>query len=123
MALGSGYVDHATRAFENGELVRIANVHGKMLVGFGKAENAFDFVADVAKAAGLAAIAVDGEVITAKRLFHEIRDYTAVVQLHTRTIGVKNAHDSGVDRVIALKGHGQGLGEALGFVVDRTRTD
>ena len=47
----------------------------------------------------------------------------AVVELHARAVGVEDADDAGIDFVIAVVGHGDGLGEALGFVVDGARAD
>ena len=96
---------------------------GQMLVRFRQAQEAVDFVADVAEAAGLAAVAVDGEVFAAQSLLHEVGDDAAVVELHARAVGVEDADDARIDLVIAVIGHGDGFGEALGFVVDRARAD
>src|ERR1700733_762994 len=86
-------------------------------------DEAVDFVADVAEAASLAAVAVDGEVFAAQSLLHEIRHHAAVIQLQAGSVRVEDAHDARIDLVIAVIGHGYGLGEALGFVVDGTRAD
>jgi len=52
-----------------------------------------------------------------------IRDHSAVVQLQARAVGVEDADDAGIDFVIAVVGHGDGFGEAFGFVVDGARAD
>src|SRR5580704_75113 len=110
-------------ALEDGELVGVADIDRQMFGGLGKAHEAVDFVADIAEAAGLAAVAVDGEVLAAESLLHEIRYYAAIIQLQARTVGVEDADDARIYFVIAVIGHGHGFGEALGFVVDRTRAD
>src|SRR6185437_12807808 len=53
LAAGPRDGDNALRAFEDGELVRIADVDRLVLVGFREANEAIDFVSDVAEAAGL----------------------------------------------------------------------
>ena len=110
-------------AFEDGEFVGIADVYRQMFRGLRQANEAVDLVADIAETAGLAAVAVDGEVFAAQGLLHEIRDHAAVIQLQARAVGVEDADDAGIHFVIAVIGHGDGFGEALGFVVDRARPD
>jgi hypothetical protein len=43
---------------------------------------------------------------------------TTVVQLQSRAVSIKDADDAGIDLVIPVVRHGDGFGEALGFVVD-----
>ncbi len=78
-----------------------------MFVRFRQTQEAVDFVADVAEAAGLAAIAVHREVLAAQGLLHEVGNDAAIVQLHARAIGVEDAHDAGIHFVIAMVGHGE----------------
>ena len=94
-----------------------------MLGGFGEAQDAVDEVGDVAEAAGLQAVAVDGEGLAAQRLHHEVGDDAAVVGLQARAVGVEDADQVGVDAVVAMPGGDGGLGEALGLVVDGARAD
>ena len=47
----------------------------------------------------------------------------AVVDAHPRAVGVEDAHDLRVDAVIAVVGHGDGLGEPLRLVVHPPRAD
>src|SRR5580700_11354648 len=94
-----------------------------MLVRFRKTDEAVHFIADVAEAAGLAAIAVNGEVFAADGLLHKVGDDAAIVQLHARTVGIEDANDASVYLVITVVGHGEGFAEAFGFVVDRAWAD
>src|SRR5579862_6505860 len=94
-----------------------------MLRRLGQAYEAFNLIADVAETASLAAVAVHRQVLVAKRLLHEVGNHTPVVELHARPVGIEDAHDTRVHVVIAMVGHGHGLAETLGLVVNRTRTD
>ena len=108
---------------EHGELGGVAEVDGGVFVGVGEAKDAVDEVGDVAEAAGLEAVAVDGEGLAAEGLEHEVGDDAAVVGLQARAVGVEDADDAGVDGVVAMPCGDGGLGEALGLVVDRARAD
>ena len=109
--------------FEDGDLLRIADVGGEMLIGEHKAVDTLDEIGDVAEAAGLAAVAVNGERFAQQRLMHKIGKSAAVVEAHAGPVGVEDADDAGIDAVIAVIGHGHGFGEALGFVVNAARAD
>src|SRR5208283_2246132 len=78
-------------------------------------------IVDVAKASGLGSVAVDGQVLAGKRLVNEIWHHPAIVLTHTWSIGVEDANDAGFERMKTVVGHGQGLGEALGFIVGSAR--
>ncbi len=58
-----------------------------------------------------------------ERLAQEGRDRAAVVRAHARAVGVEDADDRGVDALLAVVGHRQRLGVALGLVVDAARAD
>src|SRR5579863_1529009 len=94
-----------------------------MLVGLGKAQETIDLVAHVAEAARLIAVAVNGETLSANGLLHEIRYDAAIVELHARAVGIKDADDVSIDFVVAAVRYGGGFGEALGFIVDGARTN
>ena len=94
-----------------------------MLVGVREAEDAVDEVGDVAEAACLEAVAVDGEGLAGEGLEHEVGDDAAVVGLQARAVGVEDAHRAGVEGVVAAPGGDDGLGEALGLVIDGARAD
>src|SRR5580658_5412682 len=86
-------------------------------------QNSVDLIAYVAEAPRLAAIAIDGKVLSTQRLPHEVWNYAAVVDLHARSVGIEDAQNSGIDLVVTAKGHGDGFGKALGLVVYRSRAD
>ncbi len=88
-----------------------------------EAQDAVDEIGDVAEAARLGAVAVDGERLAAQGLHHEVGDDAAVVGLEPRAVGVEDADQVGIDAVVAVIGHDGGLGEALGLVVDGARAD
>ena len=89
----------------------------------GRGEDAVDEVGDVAEAAGLLAVAVDGEGFAAQGLHHEVGDDTAVVWLQAGAVGVEDADQVGVDAVVAMVGRDDGFRESLGLVVDGARAD
>ena len=78
---------------------------------------------DVTEAARLGAVAEDGERPVGERLAQEGGDRAAVVGAHARAVGVEDAHDRRVDALLAVVGHRQRLGVALGLVVDAARAD
>ena len=94
-----------------------------MLVRLGKAHESIDFIAHVTEAASLIAVPIDGEIFATQCLLHKIRDNAAVIQLHSRTVGVEDADNVCVDLVIPAISHGYGFGETLRFVVHRPRTN
>src|SRR6266568_6399942 len=122
-ALGARDRDYAMRAFENCELVGVADVHRKVLVGLRQSQESFYFIADVTEAAGLRAVAIHGEVVATQGLLHEIWNYTAIVQLHAWAVSIEDPCDPCVHSMVAVIGHGKGFGESLGLVVNRARTD
>ena len=61
----------ALRAFQNRELFGIAEIDGKMFLAARQAHDPFDQIVDIAEAARLAAVAVDGQRLAAQRLHHE----------------------------------------------------
>src|SRR5580693_10444083 len=94
-----------------------------MLRRLGQAHETVNLIADVAKTASLAAVAIHRQVLATKRLLHEVGNHTPIVELHARPVGIEDAHDARVHVVIAMVRHGHGLAETLGFIVNRTRTD
>ena len=53
----------------------------------------------------------------------ESRHHAAVIEAHARTVGIENTNDMSVHAVVAVVGHGDGLREALGLIVNATRPD
>ena len=114
---------NALGEFENGDFLRVAEIDRFVLVGLRQAVNPFNQIGDVAEAAGLLAIAVDGDGLAGECLMDEIGEGAAVVEAHARAVGIEDADDVRIDGVGAVVGHGHGLGEALGFVVHAARAD
>ena len=77
----------------------------------------------VAERARLGAVAEHRDRPVLQRLAQERRDRAAVVRAHPRPVRVEDAHDRGVDALLAVVGHRQRLGVALGLVVDAARAD
>ena len=93
------------------------------MAGLGEPDDAVDQVGDVAERARLGAVAEHGDRPVLQRLAQERRDRAAVVRAHARAVGVEDAHDRRVDALLAVVGHRQRLGVALGLVVDAARAD
>src|ERR1039458_8201927 len=88
------------RAFcgiEDGELLGVAEIDRKMLLASRQKHDSLDEIVDVAKAARLAAVAVDGERLAAQGLHDEIGDDAPVAGMQARAIGVEDARDARID--------------------------
>ncbi len=111
------------RELEDGHLRRVADVGGPGLVAHEQPVDTLHQVTHVAEGAGLAAVPIDGQGLTPQGLFDEIRHHPPIVDAHTRPVGVEDAHDAGVHAVGPVIGHGHGLREAFGLVVDAPGAD
>ena len=96
---------------------------GSCSSGFEELVNSGEQVGDVAEAASLFAVAVDGDGFADERLVEKIGESAAVIQTHARAVGIKDADNAGVEAVVAVIGHGHGFGVAFGFVVNAARAD
>jgi len=123
LALGADKRLHLTRTFQDRPLVRIADVHRVVLARFREPDDPIDEVGHVAETSRLRAVAVNGQRIAAQRLHHQVRNHAAVVSLQPRPVGVEDSHQVRVQVVIAPVRRYRRLGEALRFVIHRTRTD
>src|SRR5579863_1964562 len=94
-----------------------------MFIAAREADDAFDQVIDVTKAPRLAAVAVNREPLATESLHHEVRDDAAVAGVQARAIGVEDAHHARIHAARTVVSHDHGFAEALGFVVDRARTN
>ncbi len=112
-----------TMGLELPTAVGIADVAGVPQVAHQQPPDPFDEVVDVAEGAGLLAGAEDSHGLAGEGLLDEGGNHPAVAHPHPRPIGVENAHDAHLQAVIPVIRHGHRLGEALGLVVDATRTD
>ena len=88
-----------------------------------QAVNTFHQVVDVAETPRLAPVAKDGEVLAAQGLTDEGRQYTAVVEAHSWSVGIENPHNAGFKAVVGMVGHRHRLLKALGFVVHAAGTN
>ena len=94
-----------------------------MLVARREQVEAADEVVDVAEAARLRPVAVDGQRLVRERLAHEGRDRPPVVRPHARAVRVEDPDDRRVDALLVVVRHRQRLGVALRLVVDASRAD
>uniref|UniRef100_A0A0N4Z812 Transcriptional regulator n=1 Tax=Parastrongyloides trichosuri TaxID=131310 RepID=A0A0N4Z812_PARTI len=111
--------------FGDRHLVRIADVDGLWAqIGHGiKAQQRRHGIGDIAEGAGLRAIAVNGDRLARQSLGDEIGDHPPVVGRHAGAIGVENAGDARVHRVVPGVVRAQGFGGTLAFVVAGADTD
>ena len=65
----------------------------------------------------MSAVAEDTQRQAFGGLGEEGRDYAAVVELHTRTVGVEDPGDVGAEAEFAVVGHSHGLSKTFRFVV------
>ena len=94
-----------------------------MVAGLGQRDQPADLVLDVAERARLRAVAEHRDRPVLERLAQERRDRAAVVGAHPRPVGVEDPHDRRVHALLAVVGHRQRLGVALGLVVHAARPD
>ena len=115
--------DDGLGELQHRHLGRVADVHRQVVIAHHQPVDAFDQIGDVAKAARLRALAENRDGLVRERLADERRHDAAVVQPHPRAVGVEDADDARLDLVLAVIGHRQRLGEALGLVVAAARAD
>ena len=120
--LGAGHAPDVFGELQNRHLARIAQVHRIAFVGQHQPVEPVHQVAHVTEAARLRAGAEDRHGFVAQSLIEERRHHAAIVQLHARAVGIEDARDVGAHAVLAMVGHGDGLGEALALVVAGART-
>ena len=119
----AGDADDHLGQLQDRELGRVAEVHRLVVVAVDQAQEALDQVGHEAERARLAPVAEDRERLVLERLADEGRDRAPVVRAHARAVGVEDPRDVGVDALLAVVGHRQRLGVALGLVVDPARAD
>src|SRR5262249_3659957 len=117
LAAASGQPQDQLREFENGHLVRIADVDRLVELHVHQPPYSFDQVVDVLEASRLAAFAEDRQRLAVQSLIDERRDHTAIVDSISFAIGVEDANDADINPVLAVVGHRHRLGEALSLVV------
>ena len=103
--------------------MRVADVDRVVFAAYQQPVDAVDQVRNVAEAAGLFAVAVNGYRLALQCLRHEVRHRAPVLKAHVRAVGVEDPEQPHLHVVVAVVGHGHGLGEALGLVVNAARAD
>ncbi len=68
-------------------------------------------------------VAKDRQRLSGQGLGQERRDRATVPETHPGPIGIENAYDLGVQLMRPVVRHGNGFGEALGFIVNTARAD
>ena len=121
--LGAGRLDHLRGELEERELLGIAEVDGVVLTGQREPPDPGDEVVDVTERAGLRPVAEHRQRLAEERLPEEGRDRPAVEGAHPRPVRVEDADDRGVDALLTVVGHRQGLGVPLRLVVHAARAD
>ena len=100
---GSSLLKNFFGQLPNGEFRWIAQVdwpNGVFL--FHYPDHALHQVVDVAKGAGLGAIAVKGDVFSLEGLHDEVRNNSPVVRAHPGAIGVENSNDANIHTVFSM---------------------
>ena len=87
--------------------MRVPDVDRHVLVGVERGDNPFDQVIHIAEGAGLVSFSIDGKRLAEQRLFQQIGQGAAVLQVHARTISIEDAYNAGIDVMKAMIGHGQ----------------
>ena len=123
LAAAAPDLDHLLGQLEQGELLRVADVHRHVLAALGQQDQPADQVVDVTEAPRLRSVAEDGERLLLHRLADEGRDRATVVGAHPRAVGVEDPDDRRVHALLAVVGHRQRLGVALRLVVHAARAD
>src|SRR5690606_21305894 len=88
-----------------------------------QADHPLDQVIHVAEAAGLGAVAIDGDGFALERLDDEVADHSAIVGVHARSISVEDTHDLDLQLMLAPVVEEQRLGAALALVVAAANTN
>jgi hypothetical protein len=117
------HLDDRARQLQQRELVWVAEVHRLVVAGLGEPDDPVDQVRDVAERARLRTVPEHGQRAVLQRLAQERGHRAAVVRAHPRAVGVEDAGDAGVHALLAVIGHAERLGVALGLVVDAARPD
>src|ERR687897_2118561 len=96
----------------------VADVYRTALLASHQADHTFDEVLDILHAPGLGAVSVDAQGLAQEGLSYKVRHHPAIIFPHSRTVGIEDAHDPGIDPMVAMVGHCQGLGITFGLIVD-----
>src|ERR1035438_7377078 len=101
-AFGLCRADDFPGELAHGQFRRIADVHRQIVIAHHQPVDAFNQIRDVAKAARLVPLAKNGDGFVLERLADECRHDAAVVQAHSRAVGVEDSHDARLNLVFAV---------------------
>ena len=82
-----------------------------------------DQVIAITERASLGTVTVDGNIFSFKRLNDKIRDYTSVIRVHIRAVGIEDTDDLDAHLVLAVVVKEKCLGATFALVVTRTDTN
>jgi len=108
---------------KNGVFSRVSDVDRAHVVSVHKADESIHLVVNVAEAASLVTLTVNGDGLVAKRLDNEVADNTAIIFKHARTVGVEDTGDADLKIVLAVVLHAESFGDTLAFIVARSDAD
>ena len=114
---------HLFGQLANGELMRIAQVDGPGGVAIHQADQALDQIVDITEGTTLAAVAIEGDRLTAQGLHDEIAHHTAVVGQHARAVGVEDTGNADLATMHALVVEAEGFSDPLALVVTSSDAD
>src|SRR5215813_11938594 len=123
LAAASGQPQDQLREFEDGHLVRIADVDRLVELRVHQPTYAFDQVVNVLEAARLAPFAENRQRLAAQSLIDKCRDDAAVVDAVSLAIGVEYTNDAHINFMHAVVSHRHGFGEAFRLVVYASRAN
>lgn len=118
----------------NRELVPVANIDGPGFIRVHEKNQAIDEVVDILEGSGLLAVSIDRHIFAFEGLDNKVGDNTAIIWVHcihintgyrtsedgrltARAISVEYTGDTDINAILTLETIGQGLSNALSFVV------
>src|SRR6185312_11887001 len=105
LAGGAGdQIDDLLGDLEDGDFRWISEVDRLVEVVLHRGVDATNQIGHVTQAAGLSAVAEDGDRLVVERLADKADDYTAVVWVHARAVRVENSDKSGIRAALAVIG-------------------
>lgn len=115
-ARGSG-LDDLLGELPDRQFLRVADIDGIISIAHHQPINAFNQVRAITKTAGLLAFSKDGYRLILERLADKRRNHSPIIETHSRTVRVKNAHNACIYFVLTMIGNSKRLGKTLGFIV------
>ncbi|CAI8691167.1 hypothetical protein EMIT0111MI5_110083 [Burkholderia sp. IT-111MI5] len=113
------------RKFADRDLVRIAEIDraGEVRGRGHHPDQTVDHIVDIAERPGLAAVAIQRDVVAAQRLHDEVGNHAAVIGMHARPVRVEDAYHLDSHVLLAVIVEEQGLRATFSFVVAGARPE